>query len=426
MERGGNNASSCANRRSEQPSRCGKEHSTDTSENPFCFRSMAMAHPPLTSFQRHEPELKQTGAVNNNGGGFMDLSHLLPHIPSINPKPLPVSKIVPTPPAGWAVDKLTRLGYYHPLEPCHVDFPKARLNDMLKQLPECLRLLSCQVSYEDRWLAAACKTMEQVEFQVSFFEDRKDTQVVFIELQRRCGDSYVFHQDYVQPILAVVQRVKHGQAVDATPTQPCRISGMDLDSLLAEHCEQATDDDVTLAIELATNLVMADRIDALRLGMESLEVLTDTSKTGMSTARKVARVLVVPADEASHKLVHILLRYITDESEDQEEDIRFRALQVWSNTWQVAADDMECPLESFCDVFCSKDTLVRSLMSRVEHVREQPHEATLALRGLEALCRKNDDLLSEVSWPAVEQAKDLGAAENVALEQACRKFLKAR
>jgi len=385
-----------------------------------------MAHPPPSSFQIFEPQLKQTGAVNS-GGGFMDLSHLMPHIS----KPLPAAtgakgSSVVTPSSGWAVDKLTRLGYYHPLEPCHLDFPKARLNDLLQKLPECLRMLSCQVSYEDNWLAAACKTMEQVEFQVSFFEDRKDTQVVFIELQRRCGDSYVFHQDYVQPILAVVQKVKHGQPVDAKPAQPSRMSGLDLDALLAEHCDQATEDDVTVAIELAFNLVTAERVDALRLGMESLEVLTDTSKTGMSTARRVARVLVLPADETSHKLVQTLLRYVTDEREGQDADIRFRALQVWSNTWQVAADDMECPLESFCDVFCSKDTLVRSLMSRVEHVREQPHEATLALRGLEALCREMPHLLAEVSWPVVEQAKDLGTAENVALERACCKFLEAR
>ena len=391
---------------------------------------MAMAHHPPTSFLRHEPELKHAaGAANKSGGGFMDLSHLISHIPQDVKPPTDVMVLPPVLTSGRAVDKLTRLGYYHPLEPCHVDFPKARLGDILKQLPECLRLLSCQVSYEDDWLAAACKTMEQVEFQVSFFEDRKDAQVVFIELQRRCGDSYVFHQDYVQPILAVVQRVKHGQPVDAaaTPTQePSRMSGLDLDTLLAEHCEQATDDDVTMAIELATNLVMAERIDALRLGMESLEVLTDTSKTGMSTARKVARVLVLPTDESSHKLVRTMLRYITDESESQEQDIRFRALQVWSNTWQVAADDMECPLESFCDVFCSKDTLVRSLMSRVEHVREEPHEATLALRGLEALCREMPHLLAEVSWLAVEQARDVGTAENAALEQACYKFLEAR
>lgn len=380
-----------------------------------------MAHPPVSSFQHYEPEIKYTGPVKTSGGA-LDLSHLSCYVPKADPltskEQMTLSPVDFS--GGWKREKLTRLGYYHPLEPCHVSFPKAQLEQMLARLTDCLRMLSCRVSYEDDWLAAACKTMEQVEFQVSFFEDRKDAQVVLLELQRRCGDSYTFHQDYVQPILAVVQG-------KPAPDRPHMALGMDvdLDRLLEQHAEKVTDDDVTIAIELATNLVTNDRVDARRLGVESLETLTDTAKTGMSTARKVARVLVLPTDEASQKLVHILLRYLLECKED-DGDIGFQVLQVWSNAWQVAADDMECPLESFCDMNCPPDALVKSLMSRVEQVREQPHEATLAVRGLDALCREMPQLLSEVSWQAVENAKSLGEAENAALEHACGKFLEAR
>lgn len=317
----------------------------------------------------------------------------------------------------WAKDKLRKLGFYHPLEPSHVSFPRSDLAATLERLTRCFKMLSCRVLYEDELLSAACLTMEQVEFQVSLYESRQDQQTVLLELQRRTGDSYVFHQDYAQPILAAAQ----GQELSGhLPSK--RMCGISMDRL-AKHAG-VSDEDVDVAIELATNLVTADRLDACRLGMESLVTLTDASKTGMSTARKVARELVMPSGGTSEKLMHAMVKYLL--STEASEDLIFHALQVWANAWQLAADDMETPLDSFCDVACDRETLLNSLMDRVENVGSEPHQATLALQGLAALCREMPHLRGSVSWRAVEQANAVGESENAALELASRKFLDAR
>ena len=116
-----------------------------------------------------------------------------------------------------------------------------------------------------------------------------------------------------------------------------------------------------------------------------------------------------------------MLRYLLNENET---DLTYMALKVWANVWQVAALDTETPLKSFCDVLCPADVLMRCLMSRVEHFHRQPHEATLALRGLSALCHEMPQLRTFVSWHAVEQANAVGST--AALEQAARTFLEGR
>ena len=253
--------------------------------------------------------------------------------------------------------------------------------------------------------------MEKVEFNVSFFE--KDSQMIIVEVQRRCGDSYVFHHDYARPIMAVIRGVR----VNNLYRNLAWHETMLLDRVKGGVSEQ----DIATAMDLAAQLVASDRLDARQLGMESLVTLTDTKVTGWSTASSVARAFIMPFDETSNKLANIMLRYLLNESSS---DLTYLALKMWSNVWQVTAADTETPLESFCDVLCPADILMRCLIHRVEEFHQHPHEATLALRGLTALCREMPQLRTFVSWHTVEQANAIGST--AALEQASRTFLEGR
>lgn len=339
--------------------------------------------------------------------------------PATKPKPgaiVPASKSKTTIVihGGWARDKLRKLGYYHPAQPSHETFPKSQLEEMLARLTECFRTLSCHVTYEGDGLGAECLTMEKVEFHVSFFE--KDTQTVVVEVARRSGDSFVFHHDYAQPILQVIRGVS---VSDNPQSMELHRTALILDRLGTS----VSDEDIAMALEMALRLVASDRFDARQLGMESLEALTDARVTGWSTASAVTRGLVMPLDETSEKLANIMLRYLLD-NQASNAGFTYMALKVWSNVWQVAAMDTEAPLETFCDVLCPADVLMRCLMNHVEHFDNQPHEATLALRGLSALCREMPQLRAFVSWNAVEQANAMGST--AALEQASRTVLEAR
>ena len=313
--------------------------------------------------------------------------------------------------SDWAIGKLRKLGYYHPAEPSHVCFSKSQLGRTLARLKDCLRALSCHVLYETNECGAECQTMDRIHFQITFFE--KDPQTILFEIQRRAGDSFVFHCQYTRPILAAIRGSQlsslHSQSTD------CNMA-VSIDHLAIA----ASEEEVSEAIELAANMISTDRLDACQLGMESLAVLTDTTKTGLSTARKVAHALLMPAEGKSSKLVQILLRYLLDR---KESDLTYYALKVWSNVWQIAAGDDETHLDAFCNTVCPASTLVCSLANRIDHVHEHPHEATLALLGLSALCHEMPQLRIVVPRSCVEEAKAMGAFEHAALEQASRLYL---
>lgn len=318
---------------------------------------------------------------------------------------------------NWATEKLQRLGYYHPLGPSHLTFPKAQLEATLARLTDCLRVLSCHVQYEDDYLSASCLTMERVRFQVSFFE--KDATTLILEIQRRSGDSYIFHRHYARPILAII---RFNKFPDTSQADKERIS-LSLDRLATSNLT-VSNDDITDAIELVSKLVTSERWDACLLGMESLESLTNTLKTGYPVAIRVAREIVVSStSEMPNKLARVMLHYLLNEKEGE---VAFRALHVWANVLQLAATDSEIPLDTFCDTICPADVLLHSLMDRVEQVREHPHEATMALWGLAALHRAMPQLGSDISWQTVRDAEAVGAAQHAALERASRKVLEAR
>jgi len=317
----------------------------------------------------------------------------------------------------WSTEKkLRRLGYFHPLDPSHVTFPKAQLKDILQRLTDCLRVLSCHVLYEDESLSADCLTMEHVRFQIAFFET--DAATVILEVQRRAGDSYIFHHNYARPILAII-RCNNSNVQDETRRLMDQRMLLSLDQLVTID---VTDDDISQAIELATQLVTSERVDACGLGMESLEALTDTTKTGNSVAIKVAREFVVPSSETSNELVRVMLRYLLNE---KDSETTYRALHVWANVFQLVANDVETSLDIFCDTICPAEILLRSLMSWVEEVHQSPHEATIALWGLAALCQSKPQLGSHISRHAVREAGAVGAARHAALELASRKVLEA-
>jgi len=318
-------------------------------------------------------------------------------------------------PGDWATEnKLRRLGQYHPLDPSHVTFPKAHLRDNIRRLTDCLRVLSCRVLYEDQKLSANCLTMEHVQFQITFFE--KDPLTVILEVQRRAGDSYIFHHDYARPILATVRR--NGKIQDEKCRLMNRSIALSMDRLVTVD---VTEDHIKQAIELATQLIISERIDACSLGMESLESLTDANKTGRSVAIKVAREFVVPSCKTSSELVRVMLQYLLDE---EESEASYRALHIWANVLQLVASDAETSLDQFCDTICPAEVLLRSLMSWVEEVHRHPHEATMALWGLAALCRCKPRLGSLISRHALRNAEEVGLARHAALELASRKVWK--
>ena len=332
-------------------------------------------------------------------------------------------------PSGWAVSKLHRLGYFHPLEPCHSTIRKSDLPNVLARLTDSFRNLSCQVWYDADSLSAHCQTMDCVSFFVSLFENNDNDQTVLVEVQHSACDSYLFHHNYARPILDLLNGQYETLDNKLSIVRPQRRFGNTgpscfekLDSL-AHHCRP---EDVAEAVQLAAQLVTSDRVDARELGIQSLAMLADVHSAGWYTARSVAHLLVMPPlDPLWQKLVKTLLRYLwgNDNFKDNEyeNEVAYHALQVWSNAWQVASRDADTHLH---DALSRDREVTRMLMEalsrRVSDHAQHPHHATWALRAVTALCTENPDLQPFVSRSMVEQAC---RAPHAALSEAALKFL---
>jgi len=186
------------------------------------------------------------------------------------------------PPAFYPLEKSTRL-----VE--DVDPPQ-----VASRLADCLRTMSVQAVYDDETATASLFTGENVEMHLSLWKTPSHTrqQGVLVELQRRKGDSIAFHR-YSRSILDAAMNDSDmddvfplGDILYSKKVQ--RLLAMELRN--KEHQEH---ENAIIAIEIAHGLLMKDRIDATQLGLESLCLLTDPSKTGYVTAVLAAHVILL-------------------------------------------------------------------------------------------------------------------------------------
>ena len=179
---------------------------------------------------------------------------------------------------------------------------------------------------------AYLRTSEHVEIQLQLWQGtapRHPDGCVIVEAQRRRGDAVTFHR-YSRNLL---------DAATGTFNPAAYVS---LEDREAEYCQKAEDvlahhgggnggkktpsidggngpatehENALLALEIAASLLKKDRMDARQLGMESLCLLTDPTRTGVETALIASRV--------------VLTGSIQDESQDDAKDDDYDGADQW-------------------------------------------------------------------------------------------------
>jgi len=203
-----------------------------------------------------------------------------------------------SPPAvsPWIPVVLRPVPAFYPLEKSSrlVD---GELNNVTARLSECMRLLSVQAIYNNDTATAYLLTPENVEMHLSLWKTNgvSENNSIVVELQRRKGDSIVFHR-YSRYILdAAVDDFNSRAHLEAY--------GADLDVVYSKKVQRllklemgkssTEQENAIIAIEIAHGLLMKDRMDARQLGLESLCLLTDPKKTGFSTAVIASHVVLL-------------------------------------------------------------------------------------------------------------------------------------
>jgi len=184
---------------------------------------------------------------------------------------------------------LERVPTYYPMEQTTISLSMERFvtGPILLNIVNCLKIMSIQAKFVEDPVSAALLTEENVEIYLSFWKN-DDSNKVIIEIQRRRGCSMTFHKYCRRIFDAAENKFDDGEfqnvyAGDDVDLASLKKSEMLLHSEVTKNPSELREKSV-MAIEIAHELIKKERVDARLLGLESLCLLTDARRTGLSTA----------------------------------------------------------------------------------------------------------------------------------------------
>ena len=331
-------------------------------------------------------------------------------------------------------------------------------------------------------------TSESVEIQVTLWHGTapQHPDCVVVEAQRRRGDAVCFHK-YCRHLLdaasgtfdpATFRRCEEREAVLYQKSEELLSRGAKGgaagkgEAAAAPKVAGADHESALLALEIAASLLKKDRMDARQLGMESLCLLTDPTRSGIETALIASRVVLTgsPRDdddvdggegfdgddwgirEAILSLVQfgrlgedggIGQDFDSDSDEeggtgsDNPDEKRHNdrlhnlALAVLANSLDVLEQHSrrlagsESP-SSVADAFLSDSRemmdrdLLSTLLAKLGNASHKPHDACLSAQCLRSLCEASKEARRRArelkAKQIVQTALDVGRRTHVKLE----------
>ena len=241
---------------------------------------------------------------------------------------------------------------------------------------------------------------------------------------------------------------------------------------IAPHIDM--DKESVLALEIIFGLLMKDRRDARRLGMEGACILADPHKTVLAASILMARALLLGGESATSNGLHAIIlgviqkreigndeimdEYPEDSDEEEfflDEDavirnrspaykeeitlLRYLALNALSHALEVATtfglgtteiSDPAVAAASIVDTFLvsaretTKIDMLTTLLGTLQHADVQPHNAWLAAICLRHICAASQDARQRTleldGMSILWEAHDVGLQSHAKLESECR------
>mmetsp|Transcript_11405 Transcript_11405/g.16255 ORF Transcript_11405/g.16255 Transcript_11405/m.16255 type:complete len:479 (+) Transcript_11405:172-1608(+) len=383
--------------------------------------------------------------------------------------------------SNWSPKSVRPVPAFYPLERSSRFIEDDHIQ-VASRLSECLRVLSVQALYNDENATASLYTSENVEMHLSLWKTQSLSMGdgIVVELQRRKGCSMTFHR-YARHILDAAM----GE-LDFKGGEVSALYSKKAERMLKMQSSAATEqENAIIAIEIAHGLIMKDRMDARQLGLESLCLLTDPTKTGIQTAIIASRVVLLGTtqlqssddmiyDESVFQEVRdtilglIQLKRIGEESaESADEDdgnnsddefdghkaqekehlslLHNLALAVLANALDVIEnEDMDTepedtkpaamPPSQIANTFMegaqetTSKELLSTLISELGKASNKPHNACLSAKCLGSLCRASRKARKRAkelgAKTVVSTALDVGVRTHAKLETECKKVIK--
>jgi len=168
------------------------------------------------------------------------------------------------------------------LERSHVSIPDADALEIAERIAECLRTQSITASFDDN--KAVAETACHTQFYIKLFED--DHQLI-VEVQRRTGCSYTFHQ-----CSKAVLRAAKGE-------EPCRraMQRFTVPDVIRNREETTKVNDEVM--ERSFDLLKSNRVDSKLLGVQNLVKLSENVPLGDQLTIIINLVLMRPDEDDS-------------------------------------------------------------------------------------------------------------------------------
>lgn len=341
---------------------------------------------------------------------------------------------------GWTHPELTVLGLYFPLGPCQIRMKQATLGGILSGLPDIFRQLSFHVEYQNSPISATCRSMNQVELEVSFFASRTNSDDdMIVEVACIYGDTMSFHE-YSQAILSAISTMHedhdnglhynsinsqrpYGKSTTPGGASSCPASWncnilRQADTLMSQPLEGSSDltkSTIEQEWERAYRFLLTDRYDAQCFGMEMLIQMTDPNRSGWSVAVQTTELLLCPTTETQESIARGILEWAlngsaceesnnTSNADSSYKDLFDSALVVLTQALQVAVESKKTldfttkfwqthavrthdnNTSNRCIHSSNANLLLECLFRKINGVYSHPHSAYLAMRSLLALC----------------------------------------
>jgi hypothetical protein len=353
---------------------------------------------------------------------------------------------------------------------------------IMKNLSDCFRVLSLRVQYDDNAAGAALLSPEHVEMWVYLWNVDFGRQVC-VEIQRRGGDSHTFHK-YAKLILDTSSGDFHsiGNMNDTSYIDSNYFKESD-SSMEVKYGHVSDKINISLTpVDHILMLMNDDDLESRILGMESLCILSDLTKTNLSMAHTISRCVLFRENGDRYGSIQNILFHVIqkrcmpdedkilaemvfdDDSDDEfcfdnqdqnmnkpseyQEAIRhsiMHGLTILANCLEVifisTSSQNELRRTGKNDPFGSSCVsrilqaamdlthadLLMTLMEYVGQGDSQPHNACEAVRCLTLFCRLSPDALNQLLkqgvLPIVVEAQRIGCETNLRLEKRSTELL---
>ena len=224
------------------------------------------------------------------------------------------------------------------------------------------------------------ETPEHVKLSIRLFLD--EDQVV-VEVQRRSGCCFLFHQS-----AKAILRAAKGMKPQRLPTFTIP------EFVLKAEAEVSEQDPTVEAVEIASGLLKKDRYDAHLLGMESLVQLTKATSTSTKAALAVMDCNVLDTILSLVQSWRISQEQVEEVAIDEMEKDYFamihrNALTVLANCLNALEQTGELSRVISSQGRLVADELLAVLIDELDSAEQRPHDACQACKCLKTLMRSS-------------------------------------